>query len=155
MKTKVSTSFFAINKVKHILPCNMLTTLYYSLIYPYLTYGIILWGAACQPHLSKLTIMQKKSVRIISGAHFRAHTETLLKDLRLLKLADLYKLHVNKYMYVLAFIHNLLPSSLSQIFTLSKNQHLHTIYTMQTNCKWNTNISIITKHSTNGSSNLD
>ena len=40
MKTKISKSFFAINKVKHILPRNMLTTLYYSLIYPYLTYGI-------------------------------------------------------------------------------------------------------------------
>ena len=110
----------------------MLTTLYYSLIYPYLTYGIILWGAACQSHLAKLTIMQKKSVRIISGAHFRAHTETLFKDLRLLKLADLYKLHVNKY--VLAFIHNLLPSSLNQIITLSKKQHLHTTQ-QSTQCK--------------------
>ena len=112
----------------------MLTTLYYSLIYPYLTYGIILWGAACQSHLAKLTIMQKKSVRIILGAHFRAHTETLFKDLRLLKLADLYKLHVNKY--VLAFIHNLLPYSLNQLFTLSTSfAHDTTIYTMQTNCK--------------------
>ena len=37
LKTKISKSFFAINKVKHILPRNMLTTLYYSLIYPYLT----------------------------------------------------------------------------------------------------------------------
>ena len=132
MKTKISKSFFAINKVKHILPRNMLTTLYYSLIYPYLTYGIILWGAACQSHLAKLTIMQKKSVRIISGAHFRAHTETLFKDLRLLKLADLYKLHVNKY--VLAFIHNLLPSSLNHLFTLSKKQHLHTTR-QSTQCK--------------------
>ena len=48
-----------------------------------------------------------------------------LKILDSFKLTDLYKLLANKY--VLAFIHNLLPSSLNHIlFTLSKNQHFHT-----------------------------
>ena len=69
MKTKISESFLAINKVKHILPRNMLTTLYYSLIYIYISIldeGILLWGAACQSHLLKLTIVQKKSVTNIN-----------------------------------------------------------------------------------------
>ena len=46
--------------IKHIMPKRQLSTHYYSLIYPYLTYGIILWGATCHVHLSKLIIMLKK-----------------------------------------------------------------------------------------------
>ena len=125
MKKKISKSFFAINKVKNIMPKRHLSILYYSLIYPYLTYGIILWGAACRVHLSKLIIMQKKSVRIITGAHYRAHTAPIFKHLHFLKLVDLYQLQINKY--VLSFIKGLLPSSLRHIFTLSQNQHGHNI----------------------------
>ena len=123
MKKKISKSFFAINKVKNIMPKRHLSILYYSLIYPYLTYGIILWGAACQVHLSKLIIMQKKSVRIMTGAHYRAHSAPIFKHLHLLKLVDLSQLQVNKY--VLSFIKGLLPSSLTHIFTLAQNQHGH------------------------------
>ena len=45
-----------------------LKTLYYSLVYPYLLYGITLWGADYHTYLSKLVIMQKKIIRIITGA---------------------------------------------------------------------------------------
>ena len=122
-KKKISKSFFAINKVKYILPKKQLSTLYYSLVYPYLTYGIILWGATCHVHLSKLSIMQKKSIRIITGSHYRAHTSPIFKCLRFLKLEDLYKLQVS--ICVLSFIHGLLPSSLNDIFTLAQDQHGH------------------------------
>ena len=57
MNKKISPSFFAINKVKHIMPKRHLNTLYYSLIYPCLTYGIILWRAACHVHLSKFMLL--------------------------------------------------------------------------------------------------
>ena len=105
------------------MPKRHLNTLYYSLICPYLTYGIILWGAASHVHLSKLIIMKIKSVRIITGAHYRAHTTPIFKHLHFLKLVDLYQLQVNKY--VLSFLKVLLPSSLKHIFTLSQNQHGH------------------------------
>ena len=118
MNKKISPSFFAINKVKHIMPKRHLNILNYSHIYPYLTYGIILWGAACRVHLSKLIIMQK-SVGIITGAHFREHTTPIFKHPHFLRLVDFYQLQVNKY--VLSFLKDLLPSSLKHIFTLLQN----------------------------------
>ena len=54
IKNKISGSFHAINKVKYVIPRKHLTTLYYSLVYPYLTYGIILWGATYHVHMSKI-----------------------------------------------------------------------------------------------------
>ena len=65
----------------------------------------------------------KKSVRIITGAHYRAHTAPIFKHLHFLKLVDLYQLQVNRY--VLSFLKGLLPSSLKHIFTSSQNQHGH------------------------------
>ena len=67
--------------------------------------------------------MQKKSIRIITGSHYRAHTSPILKRLRFFTLEDLYKLQVSKY--VPSFIQSLLPSSLHHIFTLAQNQHGH------------------------------
>ena len=68
IKNKISGSFHAINKVKYVIPRKHLTTFYYSLVYPYLTYGIILWGATYHVHMSKLIIAQKKIIRTIAGA---------------------------------------------------------------------------------------
>ena len=123
IKQKISRSFFAINRAKHVLNKKHLVTLYYSLVYPYLTYGITLWGAAYDTHLTKLVIMQKKIIRVIAGATYNAHTEPIFKHLRVLKLTDIYKMQVSKY--VLNFLHNLLPTPLSNLFTLSSTAHEH------------------------------
>jgi hypothetical protein len=123
IKQKVSRSFFAINRAKHVLNKKHLITLYYSLVYPYLTYGITLWGAAYDIHLTKLVIMQKKIIRVIAGANYYAHTEPIFKHLRVLKLTDIYTMQVSKY--VLNFLHLLLPSPLSNLFTASRTIHEH------------------------------
>ena len=41
-KQKINRSFFAINQTEHILQRKHIITLYYSLVYPYLTYKITL-----------------------------------------------------------------------------------------------------------------
>ena len=73
IKKKISKSFLAINKVKYILPKKQLSTVYYSLVFPYLTYGILLWGATCHVHLSKLSLMQKKVSESLQD-HIIGHT---------------------------------------------------------------------------------
>ena len=42
VRNKISSSLYAMRKVKHILTTNHLLTLYYSLVYPYIDYGITL-----------------------------------------------------------------------------------------------------------------
>ena len=44
IKSKISSSLFIMNKVKHFIPSSLMKILYYSMVYPYLTYGIALWG---------------------------------------------------------------------------------------------------------------
>ena len=60
IKNKLSSGNYAINRIKHLLSHKHLITLYYSLIYPYLDYGIILWGSTHTSYLKQIQIMQKK-----------------------------------------------------------------------------------------------
>ena len=79
LKSKLNSSIYAMNKVKRQLNTNILTTLYYTLIYPYIDYGITLWGSAYSTHLKKIMVMQKKSVRIIVKAKYNEYTDPIFK----------------------------------------------------------------------------
>ena len=58
-----------------------------------------------QQQVSKL---QKKSIRLITGSEYMAHSEPLFKEFELLKIDDLYKLKILKFYYNLSY--GLLPS---------------------------------------------
>ena len=54
----------AINK--HIPGLDILLSLYYALIYPFLTYGIITWGDTYKTTLQPMFILQKRAMRLIT-----------------------------------------------------------------------------------------
>jgi hypothetical protein len=60
-KSKMASSIYAMNSVKHILSKDNLRTLYFALMYPYIDYGIILWGSSPKCHINPLHVLQKKS----------------------------------------------------------------------------------------------
>ena len=63
-KNKLTSALYVINKVNSYLPVPALKTMYYTLVYPYLTYGIILWGSSYKTYLTKLFIIKKKNSSI-------------------------------------------------------------------------------------------
>jgi hypothetical protein len=123
INNKLNSSLYAMRKVSHLLRTSHLLTLYYSLIYPYLDYGISLWGSTHISYVNTLFIKQKKAVRIITGAKYNEHSNPLFKQLKLLKLHNLHELKVSKYMYCLS--KRTLPSPIIQIVTYNSDIHLH------------------------------
>merc|ERR1712237_137959 len=65
--SKISKSIGIITKARKLLNPKTLTGLYYTFIYPYLNYCCTVWGISPESHLSKLHVLQKRIVRIISG----------------------------------------------------------------------------------------
>ncbi len=120
---KISRSSYAINKIKDILPKHHLKLIYNSIVYPYLSYGIVIWGAAYKTHLDKLRIQQKKIIRRINGAQYDAHSEPIFKELNFLKIEDIYK--VNAARHILSLFQGSLPSSLSMNYINTQNIHRH------------------------------
>ena len=111
---KISSGLYAINSAKHTLSNENLKILYYSLIHPYLLYGITLWGNTYKKYLHKLEILQKKAIRTMTCSTYNEHTSPLFKTLNILKFNDLHDLHINGIMY--QFVNQKLPSPLLDMF---------------------------------------
>ena len=92
-----------LNRLKRILPLNIKIILYNSLMLPHLNYGITLWGFKCE----RILKLPKKAARILSASKYNDHTEPLFKNLKLLKIEHILKLHELKLYY--KFIHIRLP----------------------------------------------
>ena len=73
--------------------------LYYSIIYPFLTYGIQVWGLTYPTYLKPVTTFQKRFIRIMTFSDPRSHPEPLLKSLRLLKFSDIKKYNKTNRIY--------------------------------------------------------
>ena len=59
--SKITRNIGIIARLKHCIPFSTLQNLYRSLIFPYLSYGLVVWGQATKTNLEKLLILQKES----------------------------------------------------------------------------------------------
>ena len=73
---KISKSIELLNKAKYYLPSKSLLTLYYALIYPYLTYCNLIWASTYVTNLQRIYLLQKRAVRAISKGWFSLVTES-------------------------------------------------------------------------------
>ena len=124
MSSKISKSIGIINKVKSVLSYKLLKMLYFSMIHPYLNYCVIIWGNASLITLKKLTLLQKRAVRLITGSKYLDHTQMLFKKCQILKLSDLYNFHVNQFVYL--SLNNLLPKCCSYHIAPHQINHNYT-----------------------------
>ena len=121
--SKISKAIGVINRVKHILPLNILVQLYYTMIFPHLTYCNIIWGNCAISHLNRILILQKRAIRIITNSSPYSHTPPLFKKLKLLKICDIYKFQNARFMYL--FRNNMLPSLFNLYFAQNKSIRIY------------------------------
>ena len=90
-----------IHKSSFCLPVTSLRTLYYNLVYPYLTYCASVSASTYPTNLNRIVLhhAEKKKIRIISKTPFDAHTDPKFKRLQILKLSQIYFFQVGKFMY--------------------------------------------------------
>ena len=100
IRTKISKALGTLNKVKHNIPTKLKRQLYFSLIHPHLLYGVELWGAAVKSHIQLIQILQKRAIRFITSSTYNSSTHNYFKDLKILKMQDLYQVQLLTQMYV-------------------------------------------------------
>ena len=136
--SKISKNIGIISKLQYFLPKHTLKTLYFTLIYPYLHYGNIIWASNYHNNLRRLNLLQKKVLRIITKSGYLSHTENLFKEQKILTIQKINSLETAILMY--KFNCNQLPESFDTIFNLNKNIHCH-------NTRQSSNYHIPTKNS--------
>ena len=54
ISNKITKNTGILSKLRYYVSINTLKQLYYTLIYPYLNYGLMSWGTACQAKFKKI-----------------------------------------------------------------------------------------------------
>ena len=90
---KISRSIGIFLRLRTYLPSDILLLLYKSFILPYIHYALMASGYAN----SKIFILQKKNIPIITGSAYLAHTDPLFKRLNLLKIQDMFEIQQLKF----------------------------------------------------------
>jgi len=142
-KAKISSSLYAIRSVKHVLSTEHLRTLYFSLIHPYLDYGIMLWGSATKALTHPLEVLQKKAIRSITNSGYNDHTTPLFKKLNILTFKDMFNIQIENFMY--QYFHNNLPINLNDIFRRNCDVHEHNTRHRRDPCTSNRHTALASK----------
>ena len=86
-------------RIKDNMPKQARINYYYSLIFPYLTYNVVVWGGTYKNHLYPVIRQQKRIIRLIADAEYLAHTNPIFLKFEILKFEDIYKFFLSVYMF--------------------------------------------------------
>ena len=121
---KLSQANGILAKLHHNVPLETVLLVYHAIFYSHLNYGCSIWGLTCDKHIEKIRKLQKRCMRIVTFSDFNSHTNPLFTDLKILKVDDVIKLNLLKFIY--EFKHDLLPSEISNIFEYNTDIHNYT-----------------------------
>ena len=122
---KLAKAIAIISKTKQYFNRKTLLQMYYSFMYPYLTYANVIWGNAPATTLWPIYKLQKIALRMITNTRRGNSTQTHCKVLKILRLPEIYTFSTSIFMY--KYLHNMMPPSLNHLF--QRNQEIHHHYT--------------------------
>ena len=96
---KIKRTIGILSKLRYYVTLDILVKLYYALIYPFLTYGLISWGNTYSSTTQPLFILQKRAMRVMTFSKFHEHSSPIFKHSKIVKLPDLAFLNIAVFMY--------------------------------------------------------
>ena len=136
LNKKISRALGILYKIRHCVPTSVLLNLYYATIYPFLLYGIEVWGNTCKTFLQPLLITQKKFVRMATyndkfdinlGRY--PHSKPLFHDLNILELHDIFSVQVA----VIVYDHEKGSKPTTDIIKFTRSNSIHSYPTRYSN----------------------
>ena len=131
ISTKISKSLGILARIRHFVPSNTVLNMYRSLIQPYLSYAIAVWGQAARTKSEKNLVLQKRALRLIYFQPLRFHAVPLFK---LLNVFPLNLLYFKTICYIMHDVfNNVTPPNVSNLFTYSSKIHHNTRFSVAGN----------------------
>ena len=129
LSKKVSRAIGMLYKLRPFVTTKVITNVYYALIYPFLLYGIIIWGSASNILLTPIHILQKKFIRMATFNDKYPQTPAplphtpLFYQLKILTIFDIYQLQLGKLVY--DTINDIGPTQSIILFPRANQVHDH------------------------------
>ena len=94
---QIAKSIGILFRTRFYLSCKTKLMLYFSLIYPYITYCNSSWSSTYVSNLNRIYYLQKRAVRAITNSDYRAHTAPLFSKLEILYIFQVNTLSQSVY----------------------------------------------------------
>ena len=95
--------------------------LYYSLIYPYITYCNSTWPSTYVSNLNRIFYLRKRAVRAITNSDYRVHSAPLFAKLGIMDIFHIISFQISKFMFY--YQNHLLPLMFLNSFETSRQVH--------------------------------
>ena len=118
---QISKSVGIIFRSRFYLSSKTKVTLYYALIYPYITYCNSTWSSTYVSNLNRIFYLQKRVVRAIVNSDYRAHSAPLFAKLGILDIFQVNSFQIAKFMF--CHQNQLLPPMFLNLFLTSSQVH--------------------------------
>ena len=90
-------------------------------IYPFLTYCNLIWASTYITNQQQIYLQQKRAVRAISEADYKASSKPLFANLKILDVFSICSFQASSFMYL--YHNDTLPISLTHIFQTGNQIH--------------------------------
>ena len=111
-----------LSKIRHFVSKETLRSIYLAIFQSHITYVCIAW-AQVNNSLNRISLLQKKALRIMNFATFNAHTNLLFSDYKILKFADIVRIE-NCIFVRNCFVNNAFAIFLKHFKLTSESSHL-------------------------------
>ena len=113
-----------LSKLRRHAPQSVLKRVYYSLVYPYLYYGVTSWGNTATKYAKTIQIQQNYIVKIINNStSFKTKLMPIFQQLNLMNICQIYELETLKFMSK----YKTLPNCFENYFTSPSETHNYLI----------------------------
>ena len=123
INNKISKNIGIINKLRHYLDLKSIKQIYYTMIYPYLNYGLMSWGNTYKTKLSKTCTNQNKCIRNIFFAKQRECAAPFYRLLGILKLDNIFKFKMSTFAFQILNNKPKFPAVFHDIIKLVSDVH--------------------------------
>ena len=112
---KLSKSLFCLRRAKTLLNERAMRTLYFATFHSHLLYCANILGCAPKSETKRITILQKKAIRLLTNSSYNSHTKPLFEKLKILPFDDI--LYEQKMIFMHSVYNNYAPVSFSNVWT--------------------------------------
>ena len=119
--SKISKTIGIFSRLRYYVPTSTLLTIYRSLVFPFLSYGILVWSQPAQTYINQVLALQKRAVRHIYFAPYRPHAIPLFVSSNTIPVTMLYFKSIIHIMHDV--FNKLTPCSTSSLFNRSNEIH--------------------------------
>ena len=122
-----------LSKLRRHAPQSVFKCVYYSLVYPYLYYGVTSWGNTATKYTKTIQTQQNYIVKIINNStSFKIKLMPIYQQLNLMNLCQIYKLEILKFMF--KYKNKTLPNCFKNYFVSPSETHnYHTRFACDNN----------------------